>query len=262
MPQIISLTTDFGLKDSYVAEMKAVILGIYPTANIVDVTHLVDKFNVRTGAFMLTTAAPYFPKGTIHVAVVDPGVGSKRRPIIVQTEHGFFVGPDNGLLVLAAQTEGVISVHKIESRRFMLPHVSGTFHGRDIFAPVAAHLANDVTLEEFGPKITDITIPEFAKTDRKPNSILGEVLHIDDFGNIITNIPTRELAAYTNSTMHVDLSSQTLEVKLSKTYSDVKPHETLALVGSHNYLELALNQGNAAEIFSVKVGDKVTISKI
>jgi len=147
LSRIITLTSDFGLKDSYGAEMKAAILGIRPDAVIVDVTHLVDKFNVRSGAFALASAAPHFPDGTVHVAVVDPTVGTQRRPIAIETKRGFFVGPDNGLLVLAAEAQSIMRIHEIDSRRFMLPHVSSTFHGRDIFAPAAAHLANGVAIE-------------------------------------------------------------------------------------------------------------------
>lgn len=150
--RIVTLTSDFGLKDPYAAEMKAAILSICPSAVTVDVTHLVDKFNVRAGAFMLASAAPYFPAGTIHVAVVDPGVGTQRRPIMIETEHSFFVGPDNGLLILAAEAQGIKRMWHIESRRFMLPHVSSTFHGRDIFAPAAAYLANGDAQRSLVPK--------------------------------------------------------------------------------------------------------------
>src|SRR3989337_251787 len=129
--KIVSLTTDFGLRDPYVAEWKAAILGISANTVIVDVTHEVEKFNIRMGAYVLASAAPYFPKGTIHVAVVDPSVGTQRRPLLIQTGQGFFVGPDNGVLVLAAERQGIKSIHEITNQRLMLPHVSSTFHGRD-----------------------------------------------------------------------------------------------------------------------------------
>src|SRR4030066_406520 len=129
---MITLTTDFGLKDSYTAEMKAVILGICPHAVIVDITNEIAKFNVRMGAYVLASATPYFPKGTIHVVVVDPGVGTRRRSLLIQTKQGFFVGPDNGVLLLAAEKQGVTSIHEITNTKLMLPHVSNTFHGRDV----------------------------------------------------------------------------------------------------------------------------------
>jgi S-adenosylmethionine hydrolase len=259
---VVSLTTDFGLKDPYVAEMKAAILSICPSAKLVDVSHLVDKFNIRMGAFMLATTVPHFPKGTIHVAVVDPEVGSKRRPIIVQTERGFFVGPDNGLLMLAAQAEGITCTHEIESHRYMLPHISRTFHGRDIFAPAAAHLANGVAIEKFGRQITDVIVPKFTKVTHNTHSIVGEVLHVDDFGNIITNIHTKDITTFNQTWVQVELQSQRHEMKLSRTYADAKPTEPLVLIGSHSYLEIALNQGNAAKKFSAKAGDKVTLHRL
>jgi S-adenosyl-L-methionine hydrolase (adenosine-forming) len=261
LSRIITLTSDFGLKDSYAAEMKAAILGIRPDAIIVDVTHLVDKFNVRSGAFALASAAPHFPDGTVHVAVVDPTVGTQRRPIAIETKRGFFVGPDNGLLVLAAEAQGIMRIHEIASRRFMLPHVSSTFHGRDIFAPAAAHLANGVALEEFGPQITDYVKPEFTVVKRSKDALVGEVLHVDDFGNIITNIHAKDVTVLKEGLLQAELPNTIVQMRLSRTYADAKPQEPLALIGSHSYLEVALNQGNAAAKFSVKVGDKITISK-
>jgi S-adenosyl-L-methionine hydrolase (adenosine-forming) len=261
LPKIVTLTTDFGLKDPYAAEMKAAVLSICPDAVIIDVTHLVDKFNVRTGAFALASAAPYFPSGAVHVAVVDPGVGTLRRPIAVETKRGFFVGPDNGLLILAAEAQGITRIHEIASRRLMLPYVSRTFHGRDIFAPAAAHLANGVALEAFGPQITEYVKPEFTVVKRSENALVGEVLHVDDFGNIITNIHAKDVAVFKEGIVQVELSSATVQMKLSRTYANAKLQEPLALIGSHNYLEIALNQGNAGAKFSAKAGDKITLSQ-
>ncbi|MFB3889045.1 MAG: S-adenosyl-l-methionine hydroxide adenosyltransferase family protein [Candidatus Bathyarchaeia archaeon] len=257
---VISLTTDFGLRDPYAVEMKAVILSICPTAVIVDVTHDVEKFNVRMGAFLLSCAAPYFPEGTIHLGVVDPGVGTQRRRIIVQTERGFFVGPDNGLLMLAAEAQGIRRVHEIRSRRLVLPHVSSTFHGRDIFAPAAAHMSNGVALEEFGPEISDAVKPDFAKTTRTRDSVTGEVLHVDGFGNIITNLRAHDLEGIKHDVMTARLGRHELQLRLSKTYADAEQDKPIALIGSHNYLEIALNQGDAARKLDAKPGDKVTFS--
>jgi len=258
----VTFTSDFGLKDPYVAEMKAAFLGICPSAVLVDVTHDVEKFNVREGAFMLASAAPYFPRGTIHLAVIDPSVGSQRRPIIIETKHSLFVGPDNGLLMLAAETQGITRSFEITSRRLMLSHVSRTFHGRDIFAPAAAHLANGTPLEEFGPQITDVFKPQFAKVTRTHDLLVGEVLHVDDFGNIITNIHGKEIEAFRDSLVQVELSARKEPMKVSNTYSDVKLFDPMVVVGSHNYAEIALNQGNAALKFQVKAGDKITLMKI
>jgi S-adenosyl-L-methionine hydrolase (adenosine-forming) len=258
--KIITLTSDFGLKDPYAAEIKAAILNIAPDALLVDVTHEVEKFNIREGAYVLASAAPYFPEGTIHLAVVDPSVGTQRRPLIVQTKRGFFVGPDNGLLVLAAEAQGIKHMHEITTRRLMLPHVSNTFHGRDIFAPAAAHLANGVPLEEFGPQVTEITKPEFTKIKRDKGAISGEVLHVDGFGNIITNIHARDLHEFSQGMLEVEFPSCKLELKLMKIYAEAKPREYLALIGSHSYLEIATNQGNAAVALQVKAGTRITLS--
>jgi S-adenosylmethionine hydrolase len=258
--RIVSLTTDFGLKDPYVAEMKATFLSICPEATFVDISHGVEKFNVRQGAFMLASAAPYFPEGTIHIVVVDPEVGTGRRAIIVETKLGFLVGPDNGVLMLAARGLGEVVIHEIISRRFMSPHVSGTFHGRDVFAPAAAHLASSVPLKEFGPQIIDAVKPSFAKVTHKEDTVQGEILHIDDFGNIITNMHTKDLAVFKGNILQVDLTGQKLQMRMLHTYGNAKQHELLTLVGSHGYVEIALNQGNAAAKYGAKIGDKITVS--
>lgn len=262
MPRkIATLTTDFGLKDPYAAEMKATILSICPNAAIVDITHEIPKFNIRMGAYTLASAAPYFPKGSVHVAVVDPGVGTKRRSILIQTTQAFFIGPDNGILVLAAKKQSITSIHELANPQFMLPKVSNTFHGRDIFAPAAAHLLNEVKPEEFGPEIREAIKPEFAKTTRKNDVLIGEVLHIDDFGNIITNINEKEVAqSRLKEAVNVELPTCKLKLYLFKAYGETKPHQPLALIGSHGFLEIALNQGNAAKKFKAKPGEEITIS--
>jgi S-adenosylmethionine hydrolase len=257
---MITLTTDFGLKDPYVAEMKAVILGICPNAVIVDITHEIAKFNIRMGAYVLASAVPYFPEDSIHVAVVDPGVGTRRRPIVIQTKQSFFVGPDNGLLILAAEKQGIIRVYELANPRFMLPKVSCTFHGRDIFAPAAAHLLNGVKPAEFGPEIREAAKPEFAKVTRRNGVLVGEVLHVDGFGNIITNINEKEVAqSHVKGAVSVELPSYKLKLKLGKAYGEAGPQEPLALIGSHGFLEIALNQGNAAAKFKAKPGDKIKL---
>ena len=241
--------------------MKAVILNISPDTTIVDITHDIAHFNIRMGAYTLASATPYFPEGTIHVAVVDPGVGTKRRPIIVQTKHGFLVGPDNGLLSLAAEQQGMTCVREITNTQLMLPQVSSTFHGRDIFAPVAAHIVNGVAPAEFGPEIPDAVKPEFAKVTLREGVLVGEVLHVDNFGNIITNISSKEAARISvTGIVNVELPKQKMTLKFCKAYSEAKRREALALIGSQGYFEIAVNQGCAAEKFNVKAGDKVTVS--
>lgn len=258
---IISLTTDFGLKDPYVAEMKAVILGISPNVAIVDVSHQVEKFNVRMGAYVLASAAPYFPKGTIHLAVVDPGVGTERQPILLQTEGGCLIGPDNGVLALAARNmKGRKCVRKIANKKLMASNVSNTFHGRDIFAPAAAHLANGVSPKEFGPEISEIVTPHFAKIIRRKGMLVGEVIHIDDFGNIVTNFGKKEIGFMeSKGSIDLKLRNSRLRLKFCRAYGEVERKKPLALIGSHNFLEISVNQGNAAKIFKTKSGDKITL---
>ncbi len=257
---MITLTSDFGLVDPYVAEMKGVIITINPNAKIIDVTHGVEKFNIRMGAFMLASAASYFPRGTVHLAVVDPGVGSERRAILIQTKKGFFVGPDNGVLMLAAQNQSIEHVYELSNPEFMLPNVSNTFNGRDIFAPAAAYLDKGAKPCEFGAEVIDAITPEYANVKRKNGSLIGAVLHIDSFGNVITNITLTDLLQTKN--VKVKLQNHMLQLTFAKTYAQAKPKEAVALVGSHGFLEIALNQGSAAEKFGVKVGDEVEVAAI
>jgi len=259
---IITLLSDFGLKDPYVAEMKAVILSICPEARIVDISHEIEKFNIRMGAFVLASAAPYFPVGTVHVAVVDPGVGTKRRPIIVETERCFYVGPDNGLLMLAAQKEGIRRIYHVSNPRYMLPRVSRTFHGRDVFSPAAAHLMRGCPPSEFGPEIHDYALPEFTKPSVRKGELLGEVLHIDDFGNIVSNISVEDLEKIDvreGCLLHVKLRGRTLALKLCSAYGEVPVKKPLGIIGSSDFLEISINQGNASKVFKAKIGDSVRV---
>lgn len=257
---IITLTTDFGLSDPYVAEMKAVILSINPNATIVDITHQIEKFNIKMGAYILAVASPYFPKDTIHVAVIDPGVGTKRRAILIQTNQGYFIGPDNGVLILAAKRQKIQHVYKITNPKLMLPKISNTFHGRDIFAPAAAYLAKGASPLEFGPKLHKIVTPKFAEITKRKNMILGEVIHIDEFGNIVTNFEKKELEAIgANRIVNIKLKNTRVQLKLCKAYAEAKAQKPLAIIGSHEFLEISINQGNAAETFKIKVGDKVVL---
>jgi len=260
MAKLITLTTDFGLADPYVAEIKAVILGINPNVEIVDISHQIEKFNIRMGAYVLAAAAPYFPKGTIHVAVIDPGVGTKRKPILIETENSFLIGPDNGVLALAAEKQGIRHVYEIVNPKYMLPKVSTTFHGRDIFAPAAAYLSKGVSPSEFGPEIHRIVKPRFAKIFRKGSRHIGEIICVDGFGNIITNFTAGYLESIgVKESVKVKVGEATLRLRLCKAYAEVKAKKPLAVIGSHDFLEISVNRGNAAEVFKAKVGDKVIL---
>ncbi len=259
---LITLLSDFGLRDPYVAEMKAVILSICPDVTIIDVSHEVDKYDVRMGAYMLARAAPFFPEGTIHVAVVDPGVGTERRPIIIESERGFYVGPDNGLLMLSAIKEGVAHVYEITNRKYMLKTVSKTFHGRDVFCPAAAHLAKGVKPSEFGPEVSNPLVPTFAQSSVCDREICGEVVHVDGFGNIVTNITEEQLKATgvrEGERLSVALKENEVSVKLCSAYGNVSVNSPLAIIGSSGFLEVAVNRGNATQNYGIKAGDKVVI---
>jgi len=262
---IITLLTDFGLKDSYVAEMKAVILSICPEACIIDISHGIRKFDVRMGSYILARASRYFPKGTIHVAVVDPGVGGFRRPIIIESQRAVYVGPDNGLLTPSAIMDGIKHVYLISNDRYMLKSVSRTFHGRDIFSPVAAYLAKGVPLSDFGPEIFDPIIPSFANPKIYEGIIEGEVIYIDDFGNVVTNISSEHLKSiglFEGDIVSVKFGDRHLKLKFCKAYSDVQLNQPLIIIGSGDFLELSINQGDAAKFFGIDVGDKIILSKV
>ncbi len=255
---MITLTSDFGLRDPYVAEMKGVMLTTNPKAIIVDISHDVEKFNVRMGAFILASAAPFFPKGTIHLAVVDPGVGTQRRAILVQTKMAYFIGPDNGVLMLAALGQGVEHIYELLNRNLMLPKISNTFHGRDIFAPAGANLDKGVKASDFGQEISNPVTPNFVAVEQIKEGLRGEVLHIDGFGNIITNIKEKNMI--NAKILKVKLPATSLEAKFGKAYAEAQPEEPIVLVGSHGFVEIAVNHGSAAEKFHPQVGDKILLT--
>ncbi|MDD5615830.1 MAG: SAM-dependent chlorinase/fluorinase [Candidatus Methanoperedens sp.] len=256
---IITLLTDFG--DVYPASMKGVILGIYPAANIVDISHTVPRHDVRAGAFMLMACARYFPSETVHIAVVDPGVGTKRRAIAIKTiskDYGFhyFIGPDNGILIPAARSFGEFEVYEITNKGLFNEEVSSTFHGRDIFAPVGAHISRGIEICDVGKRIYDHTGMDFGKVKKMEHSIEGMVIFIDDFGNIITNIPSDAIDLKSGDFMQIENK----KVQFQRSYGFCKEGEPLILAGSHGYLEIAVNRGNAANFFNKKPGDEIIIS--
>lgn len=259
MERIITLTTDFGLKDPYQGAMKGSILSINPDAKITDITHLVPPGAIFEGAFILKEAYSFFPNGTIHVAVVDPGVGGERKPILVETENYFFVGPDNGLLSLALDREKIQRVVLLEEKKYFRNSVSSTFHGRDIFGPVAAHLSMGSDAALFGPAMKEakrIEMPPPRKTD---SAISGKVIYIDSFGNLITNIRSGDVAD--GSFVVVEVKGLTLN-GLKKTYSSVETGLPLALIGSTNFLEIAVNGGMASKALNIAVGEEVVVRPV
>ncbi len=269
MPPLITLTTDFGTRDSYVGVMKGVLLGICPTAHLVDITHAITPQNVVEAVFVLDTFVPYFPPGTIHLVVVDPGVGSERRALALATPDAYFVGPDNGVFSIIWQTAlarwsttDVRAVELTEPRFWRMP-ASATFHGRDIFAPVAAHLAQGVALTALGPDLDTITlleVPAPVRTDS--NSLRGQIVYVDHFGNCISNITTTHLAPF--GAMHdlvISVGKHTI-TGICYTYAAVAPGAALALIGSSGHLEVAIRDGNAHQLLAIAPGTIVVVHRV
>jgi len=262
--KIITLLTDFGLRDPYVASMKGVIYSINPKALVVDISHDIEGFDIYEGAFVLACAFKYFPRKTIHTVVVDPGVGTERRGIVVETENYLFVGPDNGVLMLAAEMDGIKRVVKIENRRFMRPLITYTFHGRDVFAPIAAHLSLGIPITEIGREIKDYIVPSFVKPEYTEDGIVAHVIHVDRFGNVITNITSKivfEILKWSyGDELMVELpDGRRKTILFQKSYGFVEKGAPLLLIDSEGFLELAVNMGNAAKKFKVGRGSSLLI---
>jgi len=249
----IALLTDFGTRDYYVGAMKGVMLGVNPRATIVDITHEIEPQNIEAAAFVLRSCYRDFPAGTIFVAVVDPGVGSKRRGIIVESKDFYFVGPDNGLFSFVIDADSTIC--SIENDDLLHKPVSSTFHGRDIFAPVAAHLSKGRVALEFGPRITDpVALPNIEPKQISTDEFEARIIHIDHFGNLVTSITADRVAdAFELKIGAVQIAS------LREHYEGGEPHVPFAILGSAGFLEISVNGGSAAEVLEAKVGTLVTV---
>lgn len=247
MKRIITLTTDFCNRDHYVGSMKGVIYTINPDAIITDITHEIPAHDVFSAAFTLRGFVPYFPKETINVVVVDPGVGSSRKPIVLEADEKFFVGPDNGVFTFVFLESKSIRVYEISNPEYVLPDASFTFHGRDIFAPVAAHLSLGVSIEDLGKRLPDPFKLEIKEPDIGEEEIIGDVIYEDTFGNLITNIPSSLVDS--DSLFYVC----GIEIDgVSKSYSEAPEGKLLAVIGSSGFLELSVNQGRASDLIKCK----------
>ncbi|HEU4679161.1 MAG TPA: SAM-dependent chlorinase/fluorinase [Terrimicrobiaceae bacterium] len=251
---IITLTTDFGYRDSFVGTMKGVILGISPEVRIVDLSHGVAAGDIRGGAFALMTATPHFPEGTIHVVVVDPGVGSTRRAIAIRTPQAIFLGPDNGVLSWAVRDEASPEVRMVSNQEFLLPRLSATFHGRDLFAPAAAWLAHGRTFADLGPEVATFERLRWPDCRSAAEGFNTEVIYVDIYGNCITAFST-ELAA---AVREVILPTGQ-RIPFLPFYSAAPPGSPLAVAGSSGFVEIAINRGNAAKELAIAPGASVTI---
>ncbi|MGD1871859.1 MAG: S-adenosyl-l-methionine hydroxide adenosyltransferase family protein [Mastigocoleus sp.] len=257
---LVTLLTDFGTQDEYVGVVKGVIATVNPNLQVIDLTHQIPPQDIEQARFCLMNAYPYFPEDTVHIAVVDPGVGSQRRAIAVQLESGFLVAPDNGLLSgVIGQNKVVGAVELTNSDYWHLKRPSNTFHARDIFAPVGAHLASGVNLKQLGKQIdltslVELDLPQYIVTD---TAIQGCIQYIDRFGNLISNIPQKCLEE-----KNILVKVKELKLKVSNTYNDVNIGEVVALVGSHGWIEIAVNSGNAALNLNMKLGSTLELIEV
>ncbi len=258
---IVTLTTDFGVTDHFVGTMKGVILDIAPETQIVDISHAVQAFDVLDGALTVAQAYSYFPAGTVHLVIVDPGVGTARRPILVSTERHHFVAPDNGVLSLVYAREERMHVRHVTAEHYSLQPVSKTFHGRDIFAPIAAYLAKGVDSEKFGEEITDFVRFNAPKPKTVDKGMKGIVLKVDRFGNLITNFTPQDVP------MLMQLDPLPFKIVVGKKevtnirtlYAEGEPGEVFGILGSMGYLEIAANRASAAQLTGVGKGAEVNI---
>ena len=262
---IITLLTDFGTDDEYVGLMKGMILSINPSATIVDITHQIDRQDIIQAAFTIFSGYQYFPDGTVHLVVVDPGVGTERGLLALKLENHFFIAPDNGVLTLLFNEKKVSSLNLINNSTYFKASESRTFHGRDIIAPVGAHIANGLEIDELGPEIdvqNIVCLDNLGARCTENGDLKGEVVAIDHFGNLITNIKSEQLTeclpAGPREEIRIRIRSNVIN-GLSETYASVGSNTPLALIGSRGYLEIAINRGNAAQHLNAEKGENVWV---
>lgn len=276
MQPVIALLTDFGAVDTYVGVMKGVMLGIRSQIRFIDITHAIQPQNVRQAAFALMNAYRYFPRGTVFLVVVDPGVGSSRRPLIVSAGGYLFVGPDNGVFSYVLQEWDSAALVEPTEERFLLPQISSTFHGRDVFAPLAAHLAADTPLQAMGLVITDPVLLPAPELDLIDDVLRGEVVHIDRFGNVVTSIGELQWSGDQYLMLNPRFGDQRESLLMDaahvvaragdatlagirRTYAEAGRGDLLVTVGSDGFLEVAMNQGDAAARLGLTIGDPVEL---
>ncbi|SMO81878.1 SAM hydrolase/SAM-dependent halogenase family protein [Fodinibius sediminis] len=258
MRNVITLTTDFGLKDYYVSAMKAVMLGIAPEVRLIDVSHDIPSQDIMAGSWVLKNSAMLFPSKTVHAVVVDPGVGTERHPIALKVEDQFFVGPDNGIFSLLTASREYTAV-RLTREQYLRDSPSSTFHGRDIFAPAAAHLSRGVPLEELGEPLDELVSYRWMQPIADKDGVQGAVIHIDKFGNLVTNIP--------EDLIHEVIGNQKVKIyvgnvilnDISTTFGDVTEGEPVAYIGSAGMLEVGINKGNAEEMLGVQKGAQISL---
>jgi len=253
--KIVTLLSDFGARDGYVRQMRGTILNIFPNAAVTDISHEVERHNIPMGSFILETTAPYFPKGTIHVAVVDPGVGSARKAIVIECNAGLLIGPDNGLMARASEKLGLKSIYEIREREFQRSPVSSTFHGRDIFAYAAGLIASGRKPKEVGPKVSKIEKLNLTEPKLSGKSLTCHVLHVDAFGNIVTNVEEKmvqRVPVKFGGTVEIRSWTRKLQARYVRSYYEVDKGDMALLLGSQGFLEIAVREGSARDKLEVK----------
>jgi len=261
MPTVTFLT-DFGLSSGYVAQMKGIVSSLSSDVNLIDISHTIPSQNVKAGAFVLATTVPYMPKGSVHIGVVDPGVGTNRRGILVVTNKHLFIGPDNGLFLPAARRFGLFRIYELTNESLFQHPISNTFHGRDIFASVAGHILRGISFDLIGDEIHDYVDLSFPQAVFEEGEIHTEVLFIDDFGNVITGINgNRFLQKFSEKDIvNITVNENTVPAVYTKSYGFVAKDDILVTIGSHGYVELSVNQGRAADRLGLDFGEKIKLS--
>jgi len=254
---LITLTTDFGYQDPFVGIMKGVIAGINPRAQVIDLTHGIPPQNIKAGALSLRHAAPYFPPGTIHVAVIDPGVGGARRAILIESAGNYFIGPDNGVLSLAAAKPG--GVVELSNPEYRLQSTGTTFHGRDIFAPAAAHLSLGVPAAALGATLSSFVELRLPEIRRAPGRWEGEIIYIDGYGNLFTNLSAHDLTGVPSGEVRITMGA-TLITGIEASYDSVGAGRPVAVFNSSGVLEIAVNMGNAQRLCNARIGDQIIVT--
>ena len=269
MTRVITLTTDFGLEDEYVGVMKGIIVSIAPAVRIIVLSHGINRQAVQEAAFVLDAAYRYFPKGTVHVAVVDPGVGSNRKIILLRADGHFFIAPDNGLLTFLLADDTFESAYEVANSDLFIKPVSNTFHGRDIMAPVAARLAVGLDMRAVGPAVDRAALVRLRRSrptiNRQQGIVTGTVIGVDRFGNLLTNIHVDDLGGVTGPGGPDQFFVTVRNIacgRLQNFYGAVATGRPVALIGSRNYLEIGINQGNAANTLAAGLGDAVIVSPV
>ena len=263
---IITLLTDFGLNDEYVGTMKGVILSVNPSATIIDITHNIDPHDIIQAAFAIKSSYKFFPDGTVHVVIVDPGVGGSREIIALEMAGHIFLAPDNGILTLLVEEENIAEVVRVDNKKFFLKSISRTFHGRDIFAPVSAHISSGIKINNIGTSINKndlvkFSIPKPEISDK--SELVGSIVSVDRFGNLITNIDSSCLKNFCRpepgKKPEIRIGNNRI-TGLSKSYENSAPNSPLIIIGSRGYLEIAVNCGSAKNYFKAEKGDTITVN--